>query len=232
MQKRIELPFPLAANLSVTQLYGSSPSHKTGNAIDLAPLISGVDLPTSIAYYLQTYTQLFARIKSGYIRINRSKSCWHYHYYAGAKLYGFGYEQYRGDGKGNCIQFGPSKEFDARAPGASAKFSLMMKQIEMYLTPPVIETPLSAMINAAGSAVQNMQLPQQSPAYVYYDPNFTSEADVLRMLGNFSTEIVFNPSSIWTPISPQDAENATQGLKEMLLWGLAGLAGLLILTRK
>lgn len=237
--KNFALPFELPCNLLVTQHLGTSPAHKTGNAIDLQPLISGVDKRTAVAIYLKTYVLLVSHMKRGLIRINNSDDCWHYHYYLDDRgTWAFGSEQYSYQTTTTMINGKPVKSSGCKPSGtiyesslkdvlATTKLAVMVKNVQTFLLRKESLTGPGSLTDSAVQSYIELSLPMQSPTLVFFDETKFNESDVSRLLSNFSATGLFLPSLIWAPVSPGEIDDT----KDILFW-LSVAAGAYFLTRE
>lgn len=237
----IQLPFNLPANLRVTQLLGDSPAHRTGNAIDLEPLISNVDHKTAVRIYVQTFAALVVHMKRGILRINTGRSCWHYHYYLGDRdEYAYGFENYEHittttmvNGKPvkstGCKQVGQTREFDMRYPLAFTQFTANLAVISQKLAGYMPVSGIEIFLQLISGAIASDKLDLQDPTYVYYDSAKFAPRDVERLLDNFSQSIVWTPTGVAPTIySPGQLQDKAQ---DLLLIGLLGALGYGVISR-
>lgn len=214
MLNKIKLPFNLFCDLKVTQYRGKSGSHATGNAIDFAPLISNVSHEKAVAIYVATYMRLFSHLKFGLLRINESKSCWHYHFYASRNWYHSGVEHYSWDGS-RCVQFAESENINATQYGHLAKLSYRIGRVQDYLLDavPIVDVFTPSFWRHFYQQLKITELPE---TFIYYDSAMISQNELLNILSPFSSSVQWTPINSMLPVSPQG--------KDELLGAGAGLA--------
>ncbi len=221
--KSIKLPFSLPVDLLVTQIDGASPSHKTGRAIDLAPIIDETDKRARIVIYTNTYLRLCTHLKGGVFRINNSSTCWHYHYF-NTDAWEFGYEQYFHKW-GHCKEFGPPSIVDMRSPLASTRFMALMQFVTTQLMGSISPNAIDFILNLW----KEVNLSDKKPTLLYF-PDKIPEQRVRDLMSNFSPSLAWLPNQAWTPVNVADIEAASARL---WLWvALIGAGAYMWVTRK
>lgn len=220
---KIRLPFNLPCNLLVTQIAGSSPSHRTGNAIDVAPIIHPED-PYGITRYIGAYMKLVAHMKRGDLRINSSRSCWHYHYYLRSRdAWEFGYEHYCKSTSGTCVKCGDIQQYKLTGAAASINFLNMLRMVRSEISGDgsYAWNPVFSAIRDTWDQFFIQDLPETS---IEYNTSRFSLDDVEKFVSNFSSEIVWAPVNTTYLMSPGESEDKRDGIIT-----IAGLAAALYL---
>lgn len=217
MIQKISLPFSLPVNLRVTQYRGSSPGHSGGIGIDLEPIIDKTETAKAVAQYVGTYSQLFGHLRYGLLRINKSKTCWHYHFVADAQLYESGYEQYakgvKIDSQGKpvtaCVSFGDVYTINHRKYGAATpKFTAMIGQVTEYLLDVGFFTSIVSLNYWKEFYYRIKTYQSEGTATVFYDTRMISERELESILSAFSQDYEQTFISAALPGSPKDQDEA------------------------
>ena len=239
----IELPFSLPCNLVFTSHLRGAGSHATGDAIDIAPLIQGVDESTKTAIYLKTYLILWAHLSKNRLRINIAKNNRHFHFEINPDLWEFGYEQYEArtttvmDGatpkiKTCEVSLSDPVNYDATKPGANLRFQAMLSAIEkLWLG---YFSGFGDTLQSFIQVVKGMTLDDYNPAKIYYDEKKISHDTAKRFADQFSSDILWFPSNIYNPWKPQDiidAQSSVGSFFSSVKW-LAIAAGAFYIIQK
>jgi len=233
----IELPFSLPCHLSFTSHIRKSGSHATGDAIDISPLVQGVDEKTKTAIYLKAYLILWAHLTRNRIRINIAKNNRHFHFELNPNIWEFGFEQYEAREKTVMVGATPKKivyevalsepvNYDATKPGANLRFQAMLSAIEKLWI---------GYLPGIGGTIQDLlqffktvTLESYEPARIYYDESKISAETANRFASEFASTIQWFPSNAYNPWKPQDiidAEKSFFGYFNGLKWlAIAGAA--------
>lgn len=219
--QRIKLPFNLYCDLKITQYLGDSPAHKTGHALDFAPLISQVSYPHAVALYTATYLQLFSHMKYGLIRINESKTCWHYHFYGGRERYTGGVEHYCLQ-DGDCKRCGDEENINATKYGFLGKISARVGQVQDFL---LDQTPFIGVFTPTfwSHLVSHFKLKELPETYVYYDTDMISASQIGSVMSPFSVSVQWTAANALLPISPQGKSEFFGAGAGIALLGLAAI---------
>lgn len=230
--QKVRLPFDLPCNLRVTQYKGDSRTHKTGNAIDLEPLVESRDYPGQIAEYLTTYIELFSHLRYGLLRINKSKTCWHYHLYADPKQYASGFEQYakgtkiiNGRPVSACVEFGAPYEISHKKNGAAVKLSAMIEEVGNYLIDSNFFTSIFSIDNYR--LLYEKLAIKNKPAFVLYDTAIISRVDLLQVLECFDFDYTLTAAQMLSDDTPADRQ-----ISKYLLYGAAAFAAFTVLSNR
>ena len=237
----IELPFSLPCHLSFTSHIRGTGSHATGNAIDISPLIQGVDERTKTAIYLKAYLILWSHLSQNRLRINIAKNNRHFHFEINPDIWEFGFEQY--EARTKTVMDGATPKlvteevalsnpvnYDATKPGANLRFQGMLKAIEVLWIGyfPGLGDTWQAFLQI----VKSMTLDDYNPARIYYDENKISHDTAKRFTDQFKSDILWFPSNIYNPWKPQDiidGSNSIAGFFSSVKWlAIAGGAIYLI----
>ena len=239
----IELPFSLPCHLSFTSHIRSTGSHATGEAIDIAPLVQGVDEKTKTAIYLKAYLILWSRLSQNRLRINIAKNNRHFHFEINPNIWEFGYEQYEARTRTEMVSGKPVKKiyevslsepvnYDATKVGANLKFAGMLQAIEQLWIG--YFPSLGGTIEYFLQTVKAINLPEYSPARIYYDESKIPTETAKRFAGQFSSELQWLPTSGYNPWKPQDMHDSLGSIKDLfssLKW-LAIAGGALYLINR
>lgn len=237
MNARLQLPFSLPVHLKVTQFRGDSPTHRTGLAIDLAPILSATTKEGQVEQYVTTYRQLFAHLRFGLIRINNSQTCWHYHLVADSSKYVSGYEQYargtkiiNGRPETACIQYGPVYEIDHKKDGATLKFAIMLGKVQDSLAGNI---PFVDVFTPSFWSVMYQKITEQylDPTYIYFDTKMISQGELINILSCFSADFTQTFMQSLSSQTPDDRDKEKNKWL-FLLGGGAALALYLSSRRK
>lgn len=226
--EKILLPFNLPVNLQVTSFYrNDGTSHASRKAIDLFPLIDDIktDYPRAVAIYTATFLALFGHMKHSRLRINESRSCWHYHYMLDPEIYEAGIERYSwSDTSQRCEKAGDATEYDGKAYGFSGKLSAAIGRLQDYLlnSPPVVDvfTPDFWRHLYAHFKIEN--LPR---TYIYFDPKMIDVVTLQNLLKAFTGSFQWTPAKAMLPAAPGDIDATT----EKIIVGAAVVAAILFL---
>lgn len=233
----IELPFALPCHLSFTSHIRETGSHATGDAIDIAPLVQGVDEKTKTAIYLKAYLILWAHLTRNRLRINIAKNNRHFHFELNPNIWEFGFEQYEAREKTIMAGATPKKivyevalsepvNYDATKLGANLRFQGMLSAIEKLWI---------GYFPGIGGTIQDLlqffktvTLESYEPARIYYDERKISKETANRFAGEFASSIQWLPSNAYNPWKPQDiidAEKSFFGYFNGIKWlAIAGAA--------
>ena len=237
----IELPFSLPCHLSFTSHIRGTGSHATGNAIDISPLIQGVDERTKTAIYLKAYLILWSHLSQNRLRINIAKNNRHFHFEIKPDVWEFGYEQYEARTRTVMVGATPKQEvyevslsepvnYDATKPGANLRFAAMLSAIEKLW---VGYFPgLGGTVESFLQLIKQVTLDDYSPARIYYDEKKISRETAERFASQFKSDVLWLPSSNYNPWKPQDiidGSNSITGFFSSIKWlAIAGGAFYLI----
>lgn len=221
----IELPFALPCHLSFTSHIRPTGSHAGGNAVDISPLIHGVDERTKTAIYLKSYLILWAHLTRNRFRINIAKNNRHFHFEINPEVWEFGFEQYEAREKTVMDGATPKKvvyevalsdpvNYDARKVGANLKFQSMLSVIEKLWIGyfPSIGGTVQALVQL----FTEITLEEYSPAKIYYDESIISTENAKRFADEFSKDIQWFPSNPYNPWKPQDVHDKIDEYKSYL----------------
>jgi len=218
---RIKLPFNLYCDLQITQYRGSSPSHKTGLALDFKPLISNVDYPHAVALYTATYLQLFSHLKYGLLRINESKTCWHYHFYGDRSWYHGGVEHYCAV-NGKCERCGDEENINATKYGYLGKISARVGKVQDFL---LDQIPFVGVFTPTfwGHLLAHFKIQDLPETFVYYDSKMITPSEIAHVMSPFSSQIQWTAANALIPLSPAGIEKVMGGGAGLALLGLAAI---------
>lgn len=243
-ENRLQLPFSLPCDLQVTSYRRESGSHATGKAIDFAPILTKETEAGQVGEYVGAYSELFAHMQYGVLRINKSTSCWHYHYQADYGRYESGFEQYaRGTKMVNgkpvsaCVKFGDIYTINhKKMSGAWLKFSKMLSEVSaaMFGYSDFLATFSPSYWKAFFSQVN--QSWRDRATFVYYnstegkEESRISTSELQTILNGFSGDYALTFVSLLREGSPEDQRQ--RDIDRFITIGVIGLAAYIIIRDK